>query len=63
MNIVEEAAVECPCCGEPIELLIDLSIEDQKYTEDCPVCCRPFIVQAVTGGSGLLQLRVDSEDD
>jgi len=32
----------CPCCGESISMLIDLSFNNQFYTEDCEVCCRPI---------------------
>jgi len=34
----------CPYCGEPIELVVDYSMESQEYIEDCFVCCRPIIV-------------------
>ncbi len=47
MNLLQEHGVHCPCCGEPITVLIDTSVDSQTYTEDCQVCCRP-IVFAVT---------------
>mgnify|MGYP002630250328 CR=1 FL=1 len=34
----------CPYCGSAISLLIDLSVEQQSYIEDCEVCCRPISV-------------------
>ena len=34
----------CPYCGEPIELLIDTSVAEQEYVEDCEVCCNPIEV-------------------
>ena len=37
--------IACPYCGEPIEVLVDPSVEDQEYIEDCSVCCRPIILQ------------------
>jgi hypothetical protein len=38
--------LNCPYCGEPIELLIDEGGgEHQEYVEDCPVCCRPWEVR------------------
>ena len=40
----EALLVDCPYCGEMIDILIDLSIETQEYTEDCSVCCRPMVV-------------------
>lgn len=46
MKPLEEAIIQCPYCGESIDVLIDCSVEDQQYIEDCKVCCQPinFIV-------------------
>lgn len=55
--------VNCPYCGEPIELLLDLSAGSQRYVEDCTVCCRPIVV-AYTAEDGFLEsleARTDSE--
>lgn len=38
MNEIEHF-FDCPYCGENISMLIDLSVNDQKYIEDCEVCC------------------------
>jgi hypothetical protein len=44
----EELLLNCPYCGEPIDLLVDEGGgERQEYVEDCPVCCRPWEVQVV----------------
>jgi len=32
----------CPYCGESISMLIDLNFNNQKYIEDCEICCRPI---------------------
>jgi transcription elongation factor Elf1 len=32
----------CPYCGKNISMLIDLNFNNQLYTEDCEVCCRPI---------------------
>ncbi|MFK2932193.1 CPXCG motif-containing cysteine-rich protein [Dyella agri] len=32
--------IDCPYCGEVIELLLDESVADQCYIEDCAVCCQ-----------------------
>jgi hypothetical protein len=36
--------VNCPYCGEAIELVIDTSAGAADYVEDCPVCCRPNVI-------------------
>jgi len=46
MHGVETVSSQCPFCGEPIELLVDCSVEEQEYVEDCEVCCRPMTVVA-----------------
>ena len=32
----------CPYCYSNISMLIDFSIPNQKYIEDCEVCCSPI---------------------
>ena len=44
------ALVQCPFCGQPDELYVDPGGGDeQTYTEDCAVCCRPRIVHVERG--------------
>lgn len=45
--------IQCPYCGEPIEVLVDWSVRTQKYVEDCQVCCRPIT----------LSVQIDAERD
>ena len=33
--------VECPYCGETIEVRVDPSEEGQEMVQDCQVCCKP----------------------
>ncbi|MBI3555952.1 MAG: CPXCG motif-containing cysteine-rich protein [Deltaproteobacteria bacterium] len=37
-----EAEVLCPFCGEPFTIVVDTSVDEQTYIEDCYVCCRPI---------------------
>jgi hypothetical protein len=60
MNRIETGKIDCPCCGEQIELLVDCSIEHQEYIEDCQVCCRPITVVASVDESG--RTRIDVRD-
>ena len=34
--------VHCPHCGETYGLAVDLASGDQRFVEDCTVCCRPI---------------------
>jgi len=51
MNSLFEKDIDCPYCGELISVLIDCSVDEQEYIEDCQVCCRP------------INLKVDSTND
>ena len=33
---------QCPHCWEEISMLIDASVCQQTYIEDCEVCCNPI---------------------
>ena len=33
---------ECVHCGEEISMLLDSSVQQQKYIEDCEICCNPI---------------------
>lgn len=52
MNTLIEKPVQCPYCGETITVLLDTSVPQQNYIEDCQVCCRPinFNVTLTTDG-------------
>ena len=42
MSSLASQLISCPYCGETIEILIDRSVEQQEYIEDCAVCCHPI---------------------
>jgi hypothetical protein len=33
---------QCPYCWEEISMLLDSSVLQQTYVEDCEVCCNPI---------------------
>jgi len=33
---------QCPYCWEEVSMLLDPSITQQTYVEDCEVCCNPI---------------------
>ncbi|NCF27385.1 MAG: CPXCG motif-containing cysteine-rich protein [Gammaproteobacteria bacterium] len=41
-HAVIEHPFTCPYCWESITMLLDLTVEDQNYVEDCEVCCNPI---------------------
>ena len=58
------AEVVCPFCGEAEELYVDLGGGDQQtYTEDCAVCCRPRIVHVAPGDfDGEIRVWLEREE-
>ena len=60
---LEERKVECPYCGEVIDVLIDCSVPHQYYIEDCQVCCRPIFVLLSYLRKHIVCIRVRSSVD
>jgi len=50
--------LQCPFCGQRVELVIDSSVASQRFTTDCEVCCRPFEVIAECEPGAILTLRL-----
>lgn len=55
--------IECPYCGERINLVLDTSAGPQQYIEDCQVCCRPISVNLDVDADGDAVVRVQSEGE
>ncbi len=62
MNINEKESY-CPYCGENISLLIDCSIENQEYVEDCQVCCRPILINVEINYDGNILMNTRRENE
>ncbi|MBU2951858.1 CPXCG motif-containing cysteine-rich protein [Tamlana agarivorans] len=54
---MKEHSFTCPYCWETITVLIDTSIESQRYIEDCEVCCNPFQVSLKIKNTELLDFQ------
>ena len=63
MNELQEHSVQCPYCGETIEVLIDCSVPRQNYIEDCQVCCRPIVFDVYIDADESVSISVSSEDE
>jgi hypothetical protein len=50
--------IQCPFCGQCIELAIDTGVASQRFTTDCEVCCRPFEVIAECEPGEVLSVEV-----
>jgi len=61
-TLIDEVNVDCPYCGEMITLVVDLSVPEQDYIEDCFVCCRPIHITCRADGGVFTGIEVDTTD-
>jgi hypothetical protein len=62
MNGTELHEVDCPYCGETIQLVVDTSVDHQEYVEDCSVCCRPIQLSVTVCGDDVVVAARDEND-
>ena len=62
MEVLQEKHIGCPYCGESITILVDGSVGDQQYIEDCQVCCRPMDIQVFVSANGDCQVEARDEN-
>ena len=62
MDLLEKK-IDCPYCGESLDVLVDMSEAGQSYVEDCQVCCRPIVfdVSEDLDGDAVLVVRTENE--
>lgn len=64
MTAVEEISVDCPYCGESFTALVDTSVDEQTYIEDCAVCCSPIVFDVwVDAETEKVQIYLRREND
>lgn len=58
------ATVRCPYCAETVEIGLDPgSGPTQEYIEDCPVCCRPWVVSVEYNDDGTAAVFLEPADE
>jgi phage terminase large subunit GpA-like protein len=58
VELVVEAEIACPHCGEVFSLQIDTSQRAQSLIEDCTVCCRPIQLTVRSNPGEIVDLNV-----
>jgi hypothetical protein len=61
--MLAEQTIDCPYCGESIDILIDGSVASQHYIEDCQVCCRPITLDIEIDAEGEALVRATGENE
>lgn len=62
--MAEPIPLNCPYCGESVEIEIDEGGDGrQSYVEDCPVCCRPWQVDVRRDRQGNWSASLRTADD
>jgi hypothetical protein len=54
--------VECPFCGEPSPVDVDVDLEtpgEHRFIQDCDVCCRPWAVRVLVDAEGEVSVEVE----
>lgn len=62
MDLLQNFDIDCPYCGESIQVIVDCSHSPQEYIEDCQVCCRPINFY-VTIDNNDVQIHVSNENE
>jgi hypothetical protein len=55
--------IQCPYCGERIDIVIDASAGEQSYIEDCQVCCRPISIDVWIDADEYAHVTATGEDE
>jgi hypothetical protein len=63
MELLKSVSLECPYCGETIEVLIDCTVLRQEYIEDCQVCCKPISISVRVEDDDTPQVEARQEDE
>jgi Cysteine-rich CPXCG len=61
--MLDSQHIQCPYCGERIEILVDPSSGDQRYIEDCQVCCRPISIDVWIDADDNAHVTVAGENE
>lgn len=62
-ELIQETDIRCPYCGEVISILLDGSVDEQEYIEDCQVCCKPIILYVQVSDDGCCAVDVRDENE
>lgn len=62
--MLSEIDIACPYCGERFVTLLDTSVAQQEYIEDCQICCNPIVFEVrvdTISGEPIVTVQRDNE--
>jgi hypothetical protein len=63
-DLQEDYGFNCPYCASWITVLIDLTGgEEQSFTTDCEICCRPISIYAEVNEDGVMSFDAVKESN
>ncbi len=57
---MKEYYFQCPYCWEEISMLLDTSVAQQQYIEDCETCCNPIEISLRIEEGEIEEFRAES---
>jgi transcription elongation factor Elf1 len=61
--VQEDRTIQCPYCGESMDVFINMTISDpQEYVEDCQVCCQPILMRVNVDDYGVAEISAIREN-
>ena len=63
MTLLHSHSIQCPYCGQIIDIVIDGSIAQQEYVEDCTVCCHPIVLRIHADQDENISIDVSQENE
>ncbi|HKE44776.1 MAG TPA: CPXCG motif-containing cysteine-rich protein [Steroidobacteraceae bacterium] len=61
-SLVDTRTIQCPHCGEEIQVVIDATEAEQSYIEDCSVCCRPIMLTITAADGEVVDVDASAAD-
>ncbi|NDJ53115.1 MAG: CPXCG motif-containing cysteine-rich protein [Chloroflexi bacterium] len=55
-----EIVIRCPYCWSEITMLVDPTVRQQTYIEDCEVCCNPIQLTYRADGEEISSINVQA---
>ncbi len=62
MDRLQPLLLQCPYCGEEIELVLDGPVVPREMVEDCRICCQPIVVRVTATPGGEMHVEGHQEN-